>query len=152
MSATVDLVGFDGLEQQLEKLSQAAGKGVVRRSLKKAAEPLADLMRVYAPEGEGELIASIGVSTRLSKRQKRLHRKMFRDDRASVEMFVGAGAVPQAVTTEFGTYIMAAQPWARPAWDSEQMQVLNRLGDHLWQEVEKSVLRAERRAARAQGG
>jgi len=149
MTVTVDLEGFKALEIELEKLSQAAGKGVVRRSLKKAAEPLVQKMKDGAPRGEGELIDSIGVATRLSKRQARLHRKMFRNDRASVEMFVGAGALPQATTTEFGTYILAARPWARPAWDADKTDLLRRLGDHLWTEVEKSVARAALKASKA---
>jgi len=152
MSVTVKLEGFKALDDGLAELSKAAGKSVLRRSLKKAATPLADLMRSLAPDdpatGGDDLRASIGVGTKLTKRQAGIHRKMFRDDKASVEMFVGAGDKPQAHLQEFGTVHHAPQPFARPAWDQDAMPLLDRLGQELAIELEKSVKRARAKAAR----
>jgi HK97 gp10 family phage protein len=149
MSVTVRLEGFKELEAELEKLSKAAGKGAIRRSLKKAAQPLADLAQSMAPRGDTHTLApSVTVGTRLSKRQAGMHRRMFRDDRASVEMFVGAGPIPSAHTQEFGTIYHPPQPFLRPAWDQDQRALLDRLSALMWQEIQKSVARAERRAAR----
>lgn len=148
MSIIVELEGFSELEEALDLLSKAAGKGVLRRGLKNAAEPMAELMRGNAPEDEGELRDSIGVSTKLSKRQSAAHRKMFRDDRASVEMFVGAGPLPQAHLSEFGSVHNAPAPFVRPAWDQDKRALLDRLGKDLWAELSKSIARAERKAAR----
>ncbi|PIL19509.1 hypothetical protein P775_14240 [Puniceibacterium antarcticum] len=146
------LEGFAELEAELRKLSKGTGKGALRRALRKSAQPLADKMEAGAPKDEGELRDSIGVSTKLSARQRKLHRKAVRDDKASVEMFVGAGPLPQAHLTEFGTSNQAPQPFARPAWDSDQQDMLNRLKAELWAEIEKTVKRAEARAARAARG
>lgn len=156
MSFTVSTSGFAELERELERLSKAAGKGVLRRSLKKAAEPMADLMRAAAPDdpatvGE-DLKSSIAVSTKLSKRQARMHRKMFRDDRASVEMFVGPGPDPAAWNQEFGNINHGPQSFVRPAWDQDQRALLDRLGKNLWVELEKSIKRAEAKAARQAAG
>lgn len=149
--AQVKLQGFAELDRELEKLSKAAGKGVLRRSLKKSAEPLAEKMRGMAPRGDtasDELAESIAVSTKLSKRQKGLHKKMFRDDKAAVEIFVGPGPDPAAWNQEFGNINHGPQPFVRPAWDQDRQALLDRLGDHLWAELEKSLARAARKTAK----
>lgn len=151
MSMEMGLEGFSELERELDQLSKAAGKGVLRRSLKRSAEPMADLMRRYAPRGTSAqdlLAASIVVSAKLSKRQVSQHRRMFRDDRASVEMFVGPGPDPAAWNQEFGNVLHGPQPFVRPAWDQDHRAMLDRLGADLWVELEKSIKRAERKAAR----
>jgi HK97 gp10 family phage protein len=138
--------GFAEIERELDKLSKVAGKGVLRRSLQKAGEPLAENMRSLAPRNDDELVQSIAVSTKLSKRQRSQHRKMFKDDRAAVEVFVGAGALPQAHLQEFGTIFHAAQPFARPAWDSDKVPLLGRLTTITREELDKALARAMRRA------
>ena len=148
MSATVKLEGFKELDAALAELSKAAGKAVLRRSLKKAAEPMAVLAESLAPRGPtGNLAMSVNYGTKLTKRQAGLHRKMFRDDKASVEGFVGAND-PAAVPQEFGTVDHGPQPFMRPAWDQDAMPLLDRLGQELAVEVEKSVKRARAKAAR----
>lgn len=162
----IKLEGFADLDKALQELTKAGGKGVLRRSLKKAAEPMADLARSLAPDapatGGFDLKASIKYGTVLSRSQKKAHRRMFRDDKASVEGFVGAGPLPQAVAQEFGTspFInkgqfagtenpgVAPQPFLRPAWDQDKMALLDRLGKEMALEVEKSVKRARAKAAR----
>lgn len=151
MVTTVKIEGLAELDQQLANLTKAAGKGVLRRSLKKAAKPMADRMSDLAPRGTtatDQLAESITIGTRLSSRQARMHRKMFRDDRASVEMFVGPGPDPAAWNQEFGNVNHGAQPFARPAFDSEVKPTLDRLGRLLWEELDKSLLRAARKAAK----
>lgn len=167
---TVRTEGFAELERALGQLSKSAGKGVLRRALIKAAEPMAEIARSLAPDDAAttgfDLKKSIKVGTRLSKAQKRAHRKMFRDDRASVEVFMGAGPLPQATFTEFGTapFInkgkfagtqnpgIAPKPFMRPAWEQDKRAMLDRLSDELWAELDKSIKRAERKAARQAGG
>lgn len=145
---TVKVEGFADLERELEKLSKAAGKGVLRRSLKKSAEPMAATANAIAPSGEtGDYAKSFVYSTRLNKRQAGLHRKMFRNDRAAVEGFVGTND-PAGIQQEFGNVNHGPQPAMRPAWDQEAQPTLDRLGRILWDEFEKSVARAERKAAR----
>jgi len=146
--ATVRLEGFSALEKELDRLSKAAGKGVLRRSLKKAAMPIADAANAMAPSGEtGEYARSFHYGTRLNKRQSGLHRKMFRDERAAVEGFVGTND-PAGVQQEFGNVNHGPQPALRPAWDQEALPTLDRLGVLLWEEFQRSLARAERRAAR----
>lgn len=145
---TVEVEGLSDLEKALDDLSKAAGKGVLRRSLKKAAEPMADAANSIAPVGiTGDFSKSFVYSTRLNSRQAGLHRKMFRDERAAVEGFVGTND-PAGVQQEFGNINHGPQPVMRPAWDQQARPTLDRLGENLWDEFEKSLARAERKAAR----
>ena len=153
------LGGFDEMEEALDDLEMATRKSVTRRALKKSAQPLADLANSLAPRDSGRLAASISVSIKLDGRQSKLHRRMFRSDKAAVEMFVGPsylafGGGRHGHLLEFGTAHTAAQPFMRPAWDQDNRALLERLKVELWIEIKKSMARAERKAARlaAAGG
>lgn len=164
---TLRLQGFAALDRELEKLSKAAGKSVLRRSLIKSAEPMAEIARGLAPDDPAtdgfDLKKSIKVGTRLSRSAKKKHKKTVRDDKASVEVFVGAGPLAQAIFTEFGTapHINGGKfagsenpgtpprPYMRPAWDRDKKALIDRLGAELFEQIEKSVKRAEARAAKA---
>ena len=152
MATRVRVDGLRELEKALADLPKATGKNVLRRVLRKRATPIADDMKAKAPDdpatGGMDLRNSIGVGTRLSKRQGKMHRKMFKSDKASVEMFVGAGPVPHAHLQEFGTAHHGPQPFARPAWDAGKGPLLDGLKDDLWQEIQKSAQRLARKAAR----
>lgn len=146
--ATVKVEGFADLEKALLDLTKAAGKGVLRRALKTAATPVAEAASAMAPVGDtGSLAASFAYGTKLNKRQAGLHRKMFRNDKAAVEGFVGSND-PAAVQQEFGNVNHGPQPALRPAWDAGAGKVLDDLGREMWAEFSKAAARAERKAAR----
>jgi HK97 gp10 family phage protein len=151
----VKLTGFKELEAALEELTKAAGKGVLRRAGKTVLQQIADAAQGMAPRapgpGGGTLAESIAVSTVLSKQQKAQHRKTVKDDKSSVEVFVGAGPDPAAHNQEFGNANHGAQPFMRPAWDAGKAKVLDDLKDELWTEIDKAAARAARKAAKAGG-
>lgn len=72
-----------------------------------------------------------------------------------IELFMGPtqGATKREaikrIAQEFGTYKMAAHPYMRPAWDQDKGAMLERLKQNLWDEVQKAISRADKRAARA---
>ncbi|WP_127104366.1 HK97 gp10 family phage protein [Pararhodobacter zhoushanensis] len=150
MSSTVSLTGFRELEAVYAQLANpTARKASARRALRKSAEPMAATANGLAPNDtstEGKSIEVL-VGTRLSRRQARQHRRMFRDDRAAVEMFVGAAPHPASWNQEFGNRIHAAQPYLRPAWDQDRAAMLEQLGRELAIDIHRTVARAERRAA-----
>lgn len=151
-SGLYSLDGFAELERNLERLSKAAGKSVLRRALKLSATPIADAANANAPTGAtGDYAKSFKYATKLSKRQGGIHRKMFRNDKAAVEGFVGTSD-PAGVQQEFGNANHGPQPALRPAWDQEAVPTLDRLGKELWAEFDKSVKRAERKAAKLAKG
>lgn len=65
-----------------------------------------------------------------------------------MEMFVGPGGHPQAITQEFGTFFHPPQPFMRPAWAAEKGSILEDLAGDIWEEIEKAAKRAERKRAR----
>ena len=148
MTEVMRTTGFADLEQALKDLSKSVGKGVLRRSLKTAATPIASVANSLAPVGPtGHYAQSFAYSTKLNKRQSGLHRKMFRDERAAVEGFVGTND-PAGVQQEFGNENHGPQPALRPAWDQESRPTLDRLGREMMIEIDKAMARAARKAAR----
>lgn len=153
MTSTFRIEGLRDVEEafkQLENVNQR--KASARRAMKKAAQPIADEAQRLAPREFGTLSESIKVGTVLSKRQRGLHRKMFRDDRAAVEMFIGAGPLSSAHNQEFGNENNPPQPFMRPALDNGAKGYMNTLGKELMDDLEKTVARNARKAARAAGG
>lgn len=136
------VTGFKDLEKALMELPKATAKASVRRVLKKAAQPIADAGAGNAPKREGDLIASYGVGTRLTKRQRKLHRR-----ESEVEVFAGPNN-PAAIQTEFGNAHQAAEPHLRPAWDAEKMNSLDLIKEELWVDVRKSIARYRKKLAK----
>lgn len=141
---TVKVEGLKELENALRDLPKANAKAVLRRTMKEAGEPVARAARGMAPKEIGYLAESIDVSTKLSGRQSRLHKK-----ESPVEMFIGPGPDPAAHLQEFGSGPgHVAQPFMRPAWDQNKEKVLDTIANLTWVEIEKTVNRLAKRAAK----
>lgn len=153
MASRTTKVHIDGLrevDEALGLLKPSTGKAVLRRVGKKRLQPIADTAKSLAPDdpatkGAKDLKETIGVGTRLTKRQRRVHKKMFASERASVELFAGAGGQAKDTQQEFGNSEHAAQPFMRPAWDMHKNSLLDGIGKDLWAEIEKSVKRARKK-------
>jgi HK97 gp10 family phage protein len=94
------------------------------------------------------LASSINVATKLSKRQKSIHRKYNESD---VEVFAGASPLIYAHMVEYGSIHNKPKPFMRPAWDAGKAKLLEGIRDDLWKEIEKAVARRARKAAKAAG-
>lgn len=149
MKVTVKVEGLREVKAALRELPDATAKNVLRRVGRKRMKPVADRARDLAREDEGDLKASIRVGSKLSRRQRRAHRKVDRDD---IEVHAGPGPLPQAITEEFGTEDQAPHPSMRPAWDAEKGGVLAGIKDDLWTEIRKSADRLARKAAKLKAG
>jgi HK97 gp10 family phage protein len=137
----VKVEGLRELDKALMEMKQSTARGVVRRVLLKAAQPIADDMAARAPRDTGYLGDHIDTGVRLSRRQARISPK-----RSDVEVFAGASRVVQATLQEFGTSEMPPQPFARPAWDAGKMKALDDVKTGLATEIEKTAARAAKRA------
>lgn len=140
---TFKIEGLSDLEETLKELPKATGKAVLRRGLLKAAEPIAASAASNARRRTGKLQISTGVGTKLSRRQKRLHKP-----ESTVEVFAGPGALVQSITEEFGTVDQAPHPFMRPAWDSGKQGALNSVKGFLTDELAKTVARRAAKTAR----
>jgi len=147
MKIRAELIGAKELEAALAQLPKATAKSVLRRALTSAAKPAAAQAQALAPRGRtGNLQASIRISTRLNKRQGKLH------DAQGVEVYIGAAAGKgakgnHAHLLEFGTVKMAARPFLRPAWESTKEKVLAAIQTEVWAALAKSARTLARKAA-----
>jgi hypothetical protein len=148
VKTTVKIEGLRELDASLGELPRATGKNVLRRVGRKNLQPFADDMQARAPELDGHLKRKIGVGTKLTRRQASLHRKIFKDDRASVELFAGAGGDPAAVQQEFGNNQHPPQPFGRPAYDAWKGTAVHKIAADLWTEIDKAAKRLARKTAR----
>ncbi|RVV99704.1 HK97 gp10 family phage protein [Mesobaculum littorinae] len=167
-SVRFSVSGLADLEKSLSNLSKGVGKSVLRRSLDKAAKPMADLARDLAPVDDGELRDSIKIGRKLNKKEQNGQRRLAPEQRDAVELFVGPSYLLGAGgrhghLVEFGTAPhdnkgqfagtrhpgTAPQPFMRPAYDAEAGPTIDRLKPILWSEVEKAAKRAARKAAKA---
>jgi len=123
MSSAFKAEGFDETDRALADLSRMADSDVLIDIGEDALQPIADAARGMVRQRTGRLARSIGVGTQLSPRQAAL----FKPDPGTIEVYVGAGSLPQAITEEFGTYREAAHPFMRPAWDSRLAEAVTRL-------------------------
>ena len=146
MKFKVKVEGLREIEDALRQLPDATAKSVLRRVGKKHLKPVAKRAKSYAPKDQGELRDSITVGTKLSKTQRRKRRKADRND---VEIYAGAGPLPQAHLQEFGTKEAPPQPFMRPAWNSEKRGALGGIAKYLWAEILKAAERLARRATKA---
>lgn len=141
----VKIEGLRELENALKQLPQATGKNVVSRTLIKAAKPFVEAIKAAAPVKTGSLKESAKVGKKLSRRQRQQHKKMFQNDKASVEVFAGPGTQPQAITQEFGAYGKDPKAFVQPAWDTTKQTVLDSIKTEMWSEIEKAARRLARK-------
>lgn len=157
MAVKMRIEGAGDIERALAELARGTAKGVMRRSMKKSLTPVAQAAEGISP-------FAIAVTSKLTARQQRAAR---RDrGRSKVVLYVGpvtqdGDGAPHAHLYEFGTGArvqsstgrvtgsMMARPFMRPAWDAGKAVMLATLKREVWAEIEKTVERARRKAARA---
>jgi HK97 gp10 family phage protein len=142
---TFQIEGLSEVAEGLNELSKSTGTNVLKRALKKAADPISEAAIQKAPRLSGHLMQSIKPSDKLSRRQKSLYHK-----ESEVEIFVGPAALVQAITQEFGTVTNHPQPFLRPAWQEHKHEALESIKDVLAEEIEKARARIARKTARLQ--
>lgn len=139
MSGRVKVEGLKELEQALMALGRVAARNVARRTLMKAAQPIADDAAQRAPEETGSLVKSVAASTRNPRRHKK---------ESPVEVHVGPGRSPRAHLQEFGSRHHGPQPFLRPAWQAGKDDALASIAADLSDEIAKATKRQANKAAR----
>lgn len=151
-SAPFRIEGLEETVANLEELSRATQKNVLRRTLLRAGEPTADVASSLAPVRRGVLSFSMVVAPNLTRR----HKGEQRNRASEVEVYVGPaggmGALFYASHQEFGTVLNPASPYLRPAWESTKGRVLALITSGLTDEVGKASARAARKVARIAAG
>ena len=162
--------GLRELERALAELPKATAKNTLKRTLKLAAQPIADEAQRLAPENFGTLKRSIVVTTKKPPNHDPGKKAFSKAKRAGASNAEAAGAlraarrvapgvfaeafvgvlqkVRQAIPQEFGTDKHPAQPFMRPAWDSKKMDALDIIKSELGNQITKAAERLARKAAR----
>ncbi|WP_027682695.1 HK97-gp10 family putative phage morphogenesis protein [Rhizobium leguminosarum] len=144
MATRIKIEGLKQLDKALGELPKSTAKAVLRKVLKEAGEPVAAAARGNAPRLTGNLYEHTDYGTKLTRRQASLHRRATKDDRDFAEGFVGTSD-PAGMQDEFGNEHQAAQPWLRPAWDTQKNNALFIITHRLWVVIEEAAARLARR-------
>jgi HK97 gp10 family phage protein len=144
------------LQANLRSLGKATGRNTLKRVGTKMLEPMRDRAKAAARRRSGDLERSIKIGTKLARSQAGGSRNRavagggFRATaKNSVDLHMGPGQNPQAITEEFGKFNQAPHPFMRPAFDAEANAAVLRAGEMLWAEVSKSVAKRARKLAKA---
>lgn len=152
---TVKTQGFKELEAKLGIIkSKATRRNVGIRALTKAAEPMAAKARQLAPKDENDLENSIKVSPRASNKLGQATKRGGRGGQFGdvLEVFIGIDATQNpalniyAAIQEEGKANNPAQPYMRPAYESNKMKSLDIIKDAILIEINNAVGRQERKA------
>lgn len=140
----VKIGGFRELDRALAQLPKATERSVLRRVAKLALEPVLERAKQLVPVDEGRLRDSLVIGSSLTSRARRADKA---EPREGVRVFMGS-ASRNAVPREFGTVRSAAQPYMRPAWDSQRVTSAKIVFTELEKEIKKAAARAARKKAR----
>lgn len=142
-----EIEGLSDLDRALvelaEEFSPRNARNVLRGALKDGGQIIADAGERLAPKLTGGLAQSYTVGGKLSRRQKKTHKK-----ESDIETFVGPTPHPKSVQTEFGNAHQAAQPHLRPAWDGNVRAVLDLIVTRAKERLEQTRARLARKAER----
>ncbi len=142
--------GAKELEAGLMELEGVTAIKVVRDSLTSSLEPVAASARGRVRHLTGKLGRSIGIGTRLTRRQKGLNEPIVSFQ--GVEAYVGPGLVGgqydgrHGHLIEFGTADARPFPFMRPAWQSNLQAVFGGLAKSMTANLAAAVRRCQRKA------
>lgn len=139
------LEGFRELDRALGQLPKATAKNVLRRTLKKAAQPIDDAASAAAPFLTGGLQKSVITGTRLTRSQRR--GSFLQTSNYYAEIHIGT-SLSKGMFREFGTFKDAPHPWFRPAWEANKDRALNIIKVELKGEIAKAAKRYAKKLAK----
>lgn len=143
---SVKLEGFKELDVALGELPKATARNVLRRVLRKAAEPVLAAMEAKAPRGEtGRTAESLAISNSLNAANRRDQK---REGKAFAEVYVGSRRGSAAQFAEYGTVKQPPQPYLRPGWEATQDEALKTISEELGSEIDKAAKRLARKRAK----
>lgn len=156
------LSGHKELLRVLDQLPKSLTEKAVQAAGKKALVPVRDAAAATLrsrSSDSGELADSMTISTRLSKRQRRLNKGLIAVHAGPSYPSGAHGHLVERGTRErwtkrktwFGTRYrgrMTPEPFLRPAWDAHQGKVLQIMQRELWGIIQAAVRRLRKSAER----
>lgn len=147
MKPSLRLEGTRDLENALSDLEGLAAKKVAIDAMKDSLDPVVRDAKAIVRRRTGALANSIGVGSKLTRRQKRMNQPI-----APAEVYVGPGlanrggrrAVAHAHLIEFGTEHSRPFPYMRPAWQANVRRVFDNLAGNMRARLAKIVAKAKK--------
>lgn len=140
----IDLAGFADIDVALAELeNKALERNALVRAGTKALQPVQAEAKRLVPVREGDLRDSLVIATGPLTREAAREEVI---DKGAIRIYFGT-VDRNGVPREFGSERAAAEPFARPAWESQSGKVLDTLAAELGPEVERTAARAARRRA-----
>jgi len=173
---TVKITGAKEVERALEQFTPATGRAVLRRALKKAAKPIQQTAKQYAPYDQGDLERSIKIKVAPGKKVGGAeYSKVLRDGGTKDEAVAAMRTVRRnskktapiaevrvvaiGALVEFGTDerflkngksvgAMPPDPFMRPAFDAKAAVAAAIIRREITEEIERTASRLAAKAAR----
>lgn len=166
MKIRVKVEGLKQVRDALASLPNGTQRNIMRRVLIARAQPMHDAAKRMAPVDTGFLARSIRIQTATGGAAGKAAfaavmasgggraaagaaaRSANAAGKSQVEIYIGPNAGPREIAAEFGTKFQSAQPFMRPAFDSNKNGVLENLAKDMLEEIMKAVRRRDKRAAK----
>lgn len=155
MKISVKVTGLKEIEEVLKKLPRSLTEKVVKSAHIQAAKPLIEKAKSNAPKDDGDLIASIGITSRIKGKEKLVkaplgsigvgpRRGKGKNQKGRHAHLVEYGTVTRKQKNGKVTGVMPAQPFMKPAWESTKDQIR----ENIREELGKSLVRTMKRTIR----
>jgi HK97 gp10 family phage protein len=154
--------GFDVLNAVLQELPRATQRNVLKKAARQALQPTFEQARDSAPVRTGKLRESVRMEVGMddpgyrararasfkAKGHARGVKKTKGGGNILASIKVGGRGAFHAPFVEFGTVKMAADPFLRPAFDSDAGSMVDRLRQFFGVEVRKAAARKAKKLAK----
>lgn len=137
----VRMDGIKDLEFKLGALDKALGKKLLRQAVRASAKPIRDEAARLAPRRVSEPPRG---TSRYHPAGKELHRSIKVRSAGRLPgstLAVQVKTAPHGHLLEFGTIHMAAQPFMRPAYDTQKGEAIRTFREVLGKKIEAEVRR-----------
>ena len=170
MANAIKITGLRELSANLEEFSRATSRGILTRTLKRAAEPMRQEAQRLAPVVSGELRDGIIVEVVKRNAGTAAHAQTMRSGGSKADAALAARTANREAAgrglsaevsvrstawhshlVEFGTVATTAKPFLRPAFEGGKDQALSTIKTILADEIAKTAKRVAARALQAKG-
>ena len=134
---TSNTKGVEKLLKSLKQFPQNIQKNIINGAIRAGAKVIADEVKKNTPTDTGNLKKSIGIIKRRSKDKTKVRFSVTPRKGGKNDGFYGH-------MIEFGTSKMAAQPFMRPAFESQDNQSIEAAKEYLAKRIDKEVIKARK--------
>lgn len=122
MKIKAELKGLDNLKKKFDQLEKVTQGKILANAVQSGANPILNMAIEKTPWLTGNL-------------RRSLHSELVNTSNTHAEADIGTD-VEYAPFVEFGTSKQAAQPYLRPAFDTQQNAAIKEIGDALKAQIE----------------